>query len=123
MAPPSPYDPRTSARPLSHTVGELRAFGYAMCGCSQAFRGVAPRGRAGYDDQPGQCATIFRRQGDPMRRRELMLPLGAAMTAASALRAQQKAMPVISFLGSKSPPECSEFGRVPPGAERNPLRR
>ena len=37
-----------------------------------------------------------------MRRRELMLLLGAAMTAASALRAQQKAMLVISFLGSTS---------------------
>jgi hypothetical protein len=46
MAPPSPYDPPTSARPLSHTVGELRAFGYAMW-CSQAFRGVAPRGERG----------------------------------------------------------------------------
>ena len=38
-----------------------------------------------------------------MRRRELMLILGGAMTAARALRAQQKAMPVIGFLGSTSP--------------------
>ena len=38
-----------------------------------------------------------------MRRRELMLLLGAMMTAAHALRAQQKAMPVIGFLGSASP--------------------
>ena len=38
-----------------------------------------------------------------MRRRELMLLLGGAMTAARTLRAQQKAMPVIGFLGSASP--------------------
>jgi ABC-type uncharacterized transport system substrate-binding protein len=37
-----------------------------------------------------------------MRRRELMLLLGAAMTMAAALRAQQKAMPVIGFLSSGS---------------------
>jgi putative ABC transport system substrate-binding protein len=38
-----------------------------------------------------------------MRRRELMLLLGGAMTAARGLRAQQKAMPVIGFLGVSSP--------------------
>jgi putative ABC transport system substrate-binding protein len=37
-----------------------------------------------------------------VRRRELMLLLGGMMTAAHALRAQQKAMPVIGFLGSTS---------------------
>jgi len=38
-----------------------------------------------------------------VRRRELLLLLGGAMTAARALRAQQKAMPVIGFLSSASP--------------------
>ncbi len=38
-----------------------------------------------------------------MRRRELMLFLGGAMTAARALRAQQKAVPVIGFLNTASP--------------------
>jgi putative ABC transport system substrate-binding protein len=38
-----------------------------------------------------------------MTRRELVLLLGGAMTAASGLRAQQQAIPVIGFLGSGSP--------------------
>jgi putative ABC transport system substrate-binding protein len=38
-----------------------------------------------------------------MRRRELLLVLVGAMTAATAPRAQQKAMPVIGWLGSTSP--------------------
>jgi putative ABC transport system substrate-binding protein len=38
-----------------------------------------------------------------MRRRELVLLLGGAMMTASALRAQQRAMPMIGFLGSTSP--------------------
>jgi putative ABC transport system substrate-binding protein len=38
-----------------------------------------------------------------MRRRELMLLFGGAMTVARALRAQRKATPVIGFLGSTSP--------------------
>src|SRR4051794_4461953 len=37
-----------------------------------------------------------------MRRRELMLLLGGAMTAASPLHAHQKTMPVIGFLGLAS---------------------
>jgi putative ABC transport system substrate-binding protein len=37
-----------------------------------------------------------------VRRRELMLLLGAAMTAAHALRAQQKAMPVLGYLSGGS---------------------
>ena len=38
-----------------------------------------------------------------MNRRELMLLLAGAVTASRALRAQQKAMPVIGFLGLTSP--------------------
>jgi putative ABC transport system substrate-binding protein len=38
-----------------------------------------------------------------MRRREFLLLLGAALTVARSLSAQQKAMPVIGFLSSTSP--------------------
>jgi putative ABC transport system substrate-binding protein len=44
-----------------------------------------------------------------MRRRELILILGGAMTAARTLRAQQKAMPVIGFLGVASPGPYAPF--------------
>ena len=37
-----------------------------------------------------------------MKRRELLVLVGGALTAARALRAQQKAMPVIGYLGSTS---------------------
>jgi putative ABC transport system substrate-binding protein len=44
-----------------------------------------------------------------MRRRELMLLLGGAMTAARGLRAQQKAMPLIGYLNGTSPGPAAPF--------------
>jgi putative tryptophan/tyrosine transport system substrate-binding protein len=38
-----------------------------------------------------------------MRRRELMLLLGSPLATARAVRAQQKTMPVIGYLGTGSP--------------------
>ena len=39
-----------------------------------------------------------------MRRREVLLLLGGVVSAPRALRAQQKAMPVIGFLGTSTSP-------------------
>ena len=44
-----------------------------------------------------------------MRRRELMLLLGGAMTVARGLRAQQTVMPVIGFLNGTSPGPAAPF--------------
>jgi hypothetical protein len=44
-----------------------------------------------------------------VKRRELMLPLGGAMTAGRAVYAQQKAMPVIGFLNVTSPAALAPF--------------
>jgi putative tryptophan/tyrosine transport system substrate-binding protein len=44
-----------------------------------------------------------------MRRRELVLLMAGAMTAARPLRAQQKAMPVIGYLGIASPVPAAPF--------------
>jgi putative ABC transport system substrate-binding protein len=44
-----------------------------------------------------------------MTRRELMLLLGGAMIAPRALRAQQKTMPVIGYLGNTSPGTAAAF--------------
>ena len=48
-------------------------------------------------------AYLLRQQRHRIRRRELMLLIGGAMTAVRPLHAQQKAMPLIGFLGSTSP--------------------
>jgi len=53
-----------------------------------------------------------------VNRRELMLLLGGAITAPRALRAQQKAMPVIGFLSAASPGDLAPFA----AAFRNGLR-
>jgi putative ABC transport system substrate-binding protein len=44
-----------------------------------------------------------------MKRRELVLLLSGTFTSARTLRAQQKAMPVIGFLGAASPGPSAPF--------------
>jgi hypothetical protein len=53
-----------------------------------------------------------------MRRRELMILLGGAMTATRALRAQQKAMPVIGFFHLASAGAAASFVAVLRGTRR-----
>src|SRR5437764_2757401 len=74
--------------------------------------------RSGENTDPGggQVETIVRKRAqrlwcraDRVRRRELMLLLGGAMTATPAVRAQQKAMPVIGYLGGASPGPFGPF--------------
>jgi hypothetical protein len=66
-------------------------------------------GRAGYDYQLEEWRPLGRRRGARMRRRELFLALATGMMGARAVRAQQKAMPVIGWLSSTSPGQVDAY--------------
>src|SRR5215469_7075027 len=55
---------------------------------------------------------LGRRRGARMRRRELLLVLTAGMIGARAVRAQQKAMPLIGYLSVGSPETDNIPGRL-----------
>src|SRR6516165_7392925 len=76
----------------------------------------AALGRAGHDDQPKERArSLGHRHCARMRRRDLLL-LTTGMIGARAVRAQQKAMPVIGYLQSASPgPSAPYLGGLQQG--------
>jgi hypothetical protein len=59
-----------------------------------------------------------------MRRRELLLLVAGAVTAPRTMLAQQKAMPVIGFLGAGSGPSAPDpyLAAFPAGIKRGGLR-
>jgi putative ABC transport system substrate-binding protein len=56
-----------------------------------------------------KSAKPLRRGGERIKRRELMLLVGGAMTVARTLRAQQKTMPVVGYLNSASPGPAAPY--------------
>ena len=113
MAPGSPFGPDLTALILHLHVTQAIGFERLVRLLDEVFGIRISEGaianmlvRAG---APLTAAARPRRRGDRMRRRELMLLLGGAMTAARALRAQQKAMPVIGYLSSASPGPAAPY--------------
>src|SRR5438132_13802837 len=77
--------------------------------CSGHPAGDQSQDRQSTGSNPSAIDPRACRRGCRVNRRELMLLLGGAMTAARTLRAQQKAMPVIGILGPTSPGPFAGF--------------
>jgi hypothetical protein len=117
-SPISTPDPTAAARHSSGRPRERRLGNGAPSRYPADRRGRTKNthfGRARSDDKLEETP---RRRSHRMRRRELVLLLSATITAPQALRAQQKAMPVIGYLNGTSPGPYAPFV----GAFRQGLR-